>query len=277
MLKSALIHIVPFALALVWAGAMRIFGGPERAARGAGIGVMLAFAVSWVVFVKPAWVPVNDMTRIGHIALGAAVAGLALDLLTPKRFWAAAVAALFIAGSAWGSVTGKLDLPSASNLGLLAPAAALAVIGFLGLARLDVLRAQGLTATLLLTVSAAGIAVMAAVVADGRLAATGAILALALLGYVTAQALFKVPVGDSIVLGAGGTLLAMTWALGHMHPAARLALLLMPLIFFAEGTAKRVPLPQARISALLYPLILVALAALPVALAVLVVYVTVRA
>lgn len=276
MLKSALIHLVPFALALVWAGAMRVFGGPERTARGAGIGVMLAFAISWIVFVKPDWTPVTDLTRVGHIALGAAVAGLALDLLAPKRFWAAAVAAIFIVGAAWGSVTGKLELPGAANLSLLAPAGVLASIGFLGIARLDVLRAQGLTATILLTVSASGIAVMAAVVGDAKLSATGAILTLAVLGYAVAQALFKVPVGDSIVLGAGSTLLAISWALGHSHPAARPALLLLPLIFFAEGTAKRVPLPQARISALLYPLILAALAALPVALAVLVVYVTVR-
>lgn len=276
MLKSALIHIVPFALALLWAGGLRVFGGPERAARGAGIGVMLAFAVSWVIFVKPGWAPVTDLTRIGHIALGAAVAGLALDLLAPRRFWAAAVAAIFLLGSAWSSVTGKLELPTAPNLDLLAPAAILAVLAFLGIARLDVLRTQGLTATILLAVSASGIAVMAAVAGDPKLAASGAILALAVLGYVVAQALFKVPVGDSIILGAGSALLAMAWTLGHMHPASRLALLLVPLIFFAEGTAKRVPLPQARISAVLYPLILVVLAALPVALAVLVVYVTVR-
>ena len=50
--------------------------------------------------------------------------------------------------------------------------------------------------------------------------------------------------------------------------------MLLPLILFADGTARRVPLPKARISAILYPLILAGIAALPLALAVLVAYVT---
>ena len=66
-------------------------------------------------------------------------------------------------------------------------------------------------------------------------------------------------------------------ALAERSPEAMLALLLLPLILFAEGTAERVPLPKARISAILYPLVLAGVAALPAALAVLVTYVMAHA
>lgn len=274
MLKTALTYIVPFALTLIVAGAIRVFGGPERGARAAGVAVMTSFALAWVIFVRPGWTPVNDFTRIGHIGFGATVIGLALDLLAPKRLWAAVAAAIVLLVCAIGSITGKIALPAEPGFAGWADAVLLAVVAFLILARLDALKGRGMTAALLMTVALVGVAAMAGVAGDARLATTGLILASAIFAYGVLQAVFALPLGDSVLLGAGTTLFALAWALGHGHPEARLALLLLPLIFFAEGTANRVPLPKARISALLYPLVLAGLAALPVALAVLVVTVT---
>ncbi len=274
MLKTTLTYLTPFALTLVVAGAIRMFGGPERGARAAGVAVMTSFALTWVIFVRPGWTPVSDFTRIGHIGLGATVVGFALDLLAPKRFWAAAAAAIVLLVCASGSVTGKIALPSEIGLAGWTGTVLLALAAFLILARLDALKVRGMTAALLITVALIGVAAMASVVGDPRLASTGLILASAMFAYGLLQAVFGLPLGDSILLGAGTTLFALAWGLGHGHPEARLALLLLPLIFFAEGTANRVPLPQARISAFLYPLVLAGLAALPVALAVLVVMVT---
>ena len=271
MLKSLLLYIAPLVLTPLLAGAIRLFGGPQRGARVAGLGVMVAFALSWVYFVRPGWAPVSDLTRIGHIALGATLVGFLLDLLSPPRFVAAVAGAIVILVSTWASVSGGLAIPSAD--GPIVLAAALAVIAFLILARMDAVRGQGVTAVVLMGIAAAGVAVIARVTHDPALATTGLILALALIAYAIPQAVAGLPVGDSIVLGAGGALLALTWAVAHAHPEIRLAMLLVPLIFFAEGTAKRVPLPQARISTLLYPLLLAVLAALPLGLAVLVAYV----
>ena len=53
-------------------------------------------------------------------------------------------------------------------------------------------------------------------------------------------------------------------------------LVILTLMLFAEGTARRVRLPKARISVLLYPLILAGIAALPLALAALVTFIGAR-
>lgn len=274
MLKTALTYITPFALTLLVGGAIRLFGGAGRGARAAGAGAMISFALVWVILVRPSWAPVNDLARLGHIALGATIVGLVLDLLAPRRFWAAAAAGVVLLVSAIGSVTGKMALPGGVGLGGWAGVALLAGVAFLVLARLDALKGKGMTSVLLMAAALAGVGAMARVAGDSSLAATGLMLASAVLAFGVLQVAFGLPLGDSLLLGGGAALFALAWALGHGQPEARLALLLLPLIFFAEGTANRVPLPQARVSAFLYPLVLTGLAALPVALAVLVVYVT---
>ncbi len=277
MLKSALMYLAPFVLTLVLAGAIRVLGGPERGARAAGVAVMLGFVLSWGFFLRPGWVQAGYFSRIGHIAFGAGLVGLALDLISAKRYWAALAAAIVILVSTWASVTGGLSLPGSLSVpltgGLALTVGGLAVVAFLIIARLDAARGRGATAPILLGIAALGVSFMARVAGAPDLAATGLMLALAVAGYAVLQGAVALPVGDSIVLGAGATLLALAWALAQDKPEIRLALLLVLLIFFAEGTAKRVPLPEARISAILYPLVLAGVAALPCTLAVLIAYV----
>ncbi len=274
MAKSALLYLVPLLLTPVLAGAVRLLGGPERGARVAGMAVVPAFALGWVLIVRPAWAPVDDISRIGHIALGTTLLGLLLDLIAAGRFWRAVGAAGTVLVCAWGSYTDTLALPTAAAP--LLPVALLAAVAFVILARLDAVRGEGATPLILMAMAGFGIFFMARVVGDTTVAASALILALAVLGFVLPQAIASLPVGNSIILGGGSVLLAVTWALAHNHPQTRLALLLVPMIFFAEGTAKRVPLPEARISGVLYPLLLAVLAGLPLVLAVLVTYATVN-
>src|SRR5882724_7278091 len=86
MVKSALMYLVPCVLTLVLAGGIRAAAGPERGARLAGAAVDLAFVASWGFFLRPGWIPTDDFSRVGHIAVGAVLMGLALDILAPKRF-----------------------------------------------------------------------------------------------------------------------------------------------------------------------------------------------
>lgn len=272
MANSALVYLVPLLLTPVLAGALRVFGGPERGARVAGIAVMMSFALGWVLVVRPAWAPVDDISRIGHIALGTSVLALVLDLIAARRFLFAVAAAGTALVCTWGSYTDTLALPDAS--GPLLPVALLAVVAFVILMRLDAVKGEGMSTLILMAMAALGVAFMARVVDDFTVTASAFVLALAVLGFALAQMFAALPVGNSIVLGGGSVLLAITWALAHNHPETRLALLLVPMIFFAEGTAKRVPLPEAQISRLLYPLLLAVLAGLPLLLAVLVTYAT---
>lgn len=272
MANSALVYLVPLLLTPVIAGAIRMFGGPERGARVAGIAVMIAFAFGWVLIVRPSWAPVDDISRIGHIALGASVLGLLLDLIGARRILIALATAGTVLVCAWSSYTDTLAVPAMD--GPLLPVAVLAVVAFVILMRLDAVKAEGMSTLILLAMAALGISFMAQVVEDATLATSALVLALTVLGFTLPQSIAALPVGSSIILGGGSVLLAIAWALAHNHPETRLALLLVPMIFFAEGTAKRVPLPEARISTLLYPALLAVLAALPLVLAVLVTYAT---
>jgi hypothetical protein len=101
-------------------------------------------------------------------------------------------------------------------------------------------------------------------------------LAAAIVGFIVLQALVPLSIGATVTLGAGSAVLAMVWVLAN-HADARLGLLLVPLILFAAGTAGRIPLPKARISVFLAPFVLASIAALPLILAIIVVYVTAHA
>ena len=273
MLNSVMMYVAPFALTLVFAGGIRGLGGAECGVRAAGSAVVLSFLISWGFFLRPDWVPANDFSRIGHIALGAALVGLVLDLMAPRRFWAAAAAAIVLLISTWASVRGGLSLPAPLGVGWAASVAALTAAAFLVIARLDAARSHGAVALILLAAAALGLSLIAWVAGEPSLASTGLILVSSVLAYTVMQWAMAAAVGDSIILGAGAALLALAWALAEAQPWVRPAMIFLPLIFFAEGTAKRVPLPAARISLVLYPLVLAGLAALPLALAVVIAYV----
>lgn len=276
-MKSALMYLAPFVLTLALAGAIRFFAGAERGARAAGVAVVVGFLAPWGLFLKPGWMPADDFARMGHIALGAGLAGLILDVWVPRRLWAAIVAGVVILVSTWASFNGSLRLHGQVDVETVAALVVLSVGAFLILARLDAARERGVTALVLLIMAALGLAVMAAIVGDIRLAISGAMLAAALLAFALLQGFLALPAGDAVILGGGGIVLALAWALGHGQSDARLGLLLTPLILFAESTAQRVPLPKARISVLLGPLVLAGVAAMPLILAMIVVYVMAHA
>lgn len=272
-MNTAVTLLLPFALTPVLAFALHILAR-ERALRVGLLPVALSVLICWIFVVRPGWVPVDDANRILHIAVGAAILGLGLDILKPHRLITALLAALFVLGSAYATVTGRLtpDAPLPLRDGLFV--AGLTVVAFLSLARLDAMRARALSLMVLLTVVACGLAALSWIGSDYLLRGLAAALACALAGYLVFVAVTGAPVTDGLVLFAGTPILAMVWGLAQRHPDMRLALLCVPLVLFAETTALRVPLPAARISALLYPLILAVLVSLPLALAGLIAFVT---
>lgn len=273
-MKLTLGIILPFALTLILTGAARLGLGAERGARLAGAAVVAGFLIAWAIVWRPGWMPTEAFARIGHIAIGAMLMGVLVDAVIRRRLAAIVAAMAVVAVSAAASVTGTLvphgPLPSDT----LILVGALIALSLAVLARLDRLRADTTTVLVIMAMLALAAAAVAAVVHDLPLAVTAVMLALSLAAYGAVAALIPLPVGDAIVLGAGATLLAIVWALASTHPAVRPALLLLPLILFADGTARRVPLPKARISAVLFPLVLAGVAALPLILAAAVAYVT---
>ena len=273
-MKLTLGMILPFALTLVFTGAIRLGLGAERGARLAGGAVVGGFLLAWAIVWRPGWMPAEPFARIGHIALGALLMGLVLDAFIRRKFATIIGAVLVVAVSAMASVTGTLRprLPLSGDDLLLT--GLLVILALAALARLDRLRSDTTVVLVITAMVALAVSAVGAMAHDLPLSVTALMLALSLAAYGLMAALIPLPVGDSIVLGAGATVLAIIWALAATHPAARPALVLLPLILFADGTARRVPLPKARISGLLFPLVLTGVAALPLVLAVLVAYVT---
>lgn len=272
-MNTAVTLLLPSLLTLVLAFALRFLAG-ERAQRVGLLPVALSVLICWIFVVGPGWVPVDDVNRILHIAVGAALLGLALDIFAPHRLITALLSAGFVLGASYATVTGHLtpSAPLSLRDGLFV--AGLTVVAFLSLARLDTMRARSLSLMVLLTVLACGLAVLAAIGGDNAVQGLAVGLAAALAGYLVFIAVTGAPATDGLVLFAGTPILAIVWALAQRHPDLRLALLCVPLVLFAETTALRVPLPAARISTLLYPLILAALVSLPLFLAGLIAFVT---
>ncbi len=205
-----------------------------------------------------------------------ALAGVLLDVFAARRLWFYTVLAVLTLGSAWASLNGGLRPQGSHGALFLAAVVGTAVVAGLILVRLDSARERGSVTPVLLTVASLGLAVMAWLVGDLDLARTGGMLAAAIVAFILFAAFVPLSVGAAVTLGAGSAVLAMVWVLAN-HADARLGLLLVPLILFAEGTAGRIPLPKARISAFLAPLVLAGVAALPLILAIIVVYVMAHA
>lgn len=265
--------LLPPALTFSLALALRVVA-KERASRVGVLPVALSVLLLWALVVRPGWMPVDDIRRVLHIAVGAVLLGLVLDIVKLPRLATAILVAVFVLGAALASVTGVLlpQWPITWSEGLMIAAGA--VVAFLTLARFDSMRERPLSLILLLTVVACGLTVIAAIIRDSTLTGLAGVLATGLAGYLIFVAVTRAAVTDGLILFAGAVLLAIVWALAQHHPDIRLALVCLPLVLFAETTALRIPLPAARISAVLYPLILASLVSLPLALAGLIAFVT---
>lgn len=275
-MKLTLGIVLPFALTLVFTGAIRLGLGAERGARLAGAAVISGFLIAWLIVWRPGWMPADPFARIGHIALGALLMGAGVDEFIRRRFASYVAAVGVTAVSVMASVTGTLFPHWPLPADTLILAASLFIVALAVLARLDRLRGDTVTFLVIAVMMALAVAGIASVAHDVPLGVTALMLALSLAAYGAMAALIPLPVGDAIVLGAGAVLLAIVWAVSAAHPAARPALLLLPLMLFADGTARRVPLPKARITAFLFPLVLAGVAALPLLLAVLAAYITIQ-
>ncbi len=248
--------------------------GQDRGERLAGITIAFGFLGSWMFVLSPGWAANDAFERIGHITAGAAIIGVTLDFFRPKRFWTVAFSGLVILVSSWASFNDGLRLTIPLSLTGALSILAIFSVAFLFVARFDRLRDDRAVSLVTLGMVTLALAVQAAIVGDRDLALTAFLLLMAIAAFALTQLVAPAAIGESIVLGVSMTILAITWALLERDPVTQLGLLLVPFILFADGTARRIPLPDARISQLLYPLALAGIAALPLALGALITFVT---
>ncbi|MBD25373.1 MAG: hypothetical protein CMG46_10280 [Candidatus Marinimicrobia bacterium] len=272
-MKPLVVILLPVILTIISAGLLRAVGGAVRGPNIAGIAVVGGFITSWAFLLSPGWSSEDSFERIGYIAVVAALAGLTLDIIRPTRFWTAVVAGFVICLSTWVSLNNGFissgELSTSKALLFLV----LAVVAFSVIVRLDQLRAQSVASYVVIIMVALALYTQAIIVGDSSSATTALILALCVAAYATLQLFLDVFLGDSVILGIGAALLAVAWAIAESDPSARIGLILVPLILFADGTAKHVPMPEARISSILYPIVLGFVASLPLGLGALITFV----
>ncbi len=252
MSHVALFLALPFGLALAAAAALRLAGGSDVGARLSGVAVPAGFLAAWTWLHGLTLVPAGLTGVAAHIALGGALAGLALDAPAARRGWRVIVGAVFVAAGVWaatglvGAIT-PAPTDGAARATLLVTIAALAAAWIGTLVRL---RSHSLPGTgteggaegaALLAALAAGLGLTAAAVGATGIAAPAAGLAAAALGFLALAAPLRLPFSGGAVLGGGGALLGLAQALAIEWPGTVIPLLILGLGLFAGGTAGRLP------------------------------------
>lgn len=266
-LKAILPHAGAFAVALVVLIGARFAAGSERGPRIAGAGLAVGFLVGVSLVSGFGWSGLGLVSRIGHIALGAALAGLALDWLKPGRTAQGIVLGIFAVGCGWASALDGLipkTLPSLMQLGL---AVLLALLWVGMMVRFSALSTHRATSLVVVIAATTGLAWLAAIADDAALRGVALCLMAAVFALAVASSIFAIELGSAAMTPVAAAVVAMAWALAQRQPETLIGLPVLALVLFAERTARRVPMPGGRISAYLYLAVLAAFCAIPVVIA----------
>jgi hypothetical protein len=247
--------------------------GAERAPRFIGLAFTVAFLFAWAVLVSPGWRAYDALGRLGHIVFGATIVGFIFDYLRPPRLVGIALLALFIVGVAWTEATGALFVrPDKTGVIIFI------VLVLLGAAlawRVDrAIQAEvpvgqpGPGALILLIMTALALAAVGYVSRQASFGTTGIVLAATAAGFFPWIWMTGSNLPAAMLCPAAAGLFALAWGIADGTTAALPGVGLAALALFADGTARRVPLPKAGVSAILHPLLLASMALLPLALAV---------
>lgn len=260
-------HAVSFAVALVAVLALRFAPGPDRGPRLAGLGVALGLMAGLSLIAEFSWSAFGPVNRVGHIVLGAALVGVALDLLKPSTLWRWLIVAGFALGCGWASALGRLwpsSTPTVMQLGLVVLLGAL----WLGMmVRFSSLSSHKPTSFVVVIAVAAGLAVLASITNDEVLTFAALCLLAGLFALAVVALFIKIELSYAAMIPAAAALLATAWALSQRQSEALVGLPVLALVLFAERTARRAPMPGGRISDYLYLVVLAGCCAIPVVLA----------
>ncbi|MBL8629097.1 MAG: hypothetical protein JNM81_05685 [Rhodospirillaceae bacterium] len=245
-------QIAALAAALIVALGLRLGLKTGRGQHYAGVGIALGFMIGLSLVAGFSWGGYGPIDRIGHIALGAALVGFALDVVQPS--WGRwALLTVFSLGCAWASALNGLkpaDPPTALQLGLVV----LLGVVWLGLVvRLSHVSPHKATSFIVVIAAITGLALLASITHDSVLTNISLCLLGAVFAFAVVAAVFSVELNYAAMVPAAACILAIAWGLSQRQPETIVGLPILALVLFAERTARRMPLPQGgRIAAYLY-------------------------
>lgn len=261
-------YFIPFGAALACGGALRLSAGSEWGARVAGLSILVGFAAAWQWLLLAPWVPSDGLSRVIHIAIGGFIFGLVLDVLQPSRRWFIIVAVGFALGSVWSAITGALLGPPPDEVGVWLRFVLYLAAWFALMYRFNKLKPEGPSVLAIGLMLALGLGLVGQMSGEGAIAAAAYCLGAAIAGYLALAWILALPLGHAVILGTGGSLLGLGMALADpFSDASSFALILLLLVPFADGTAKRLPLGPEALRPAIYPFALMGVAVMPVALA----------
>lgn len=269
-MSLAVASLIPLIVAL----AVAFISGrvvPARASLWAGAAVAVAFLIGWQILVGPAWAPRTAYDRIGHLVLGAALFGAAIDALGDRPSLRYGVSSIYILACAWISAAGGLMVRAVPSFAVLASALVLAVAWLAAVTRLSGLRAQGATFFTVLLSLAVGLLTVAAIDGDAVVAKAALAIISALAGLAIWHLISGAAIPVTAVLVATAAIFGGVWAMAQRAPYLAPGLAVLFFILFADHTAGRVPMPAGRVRGVMYVLTLAGICAIPVILSAIIV------
>jgi hypothetical protein len=264
---SLLPYFIPFGVALAIGGVLRLAAGPNYGARLAGLGILFGFAAAWNWLLLTPWVPHDPLSRVIHIAIGGFLFGLVLDFVQPRRSITSIVVAIYTLGSVWATISGALLGPPPEEVGGWLRLVIYLLMWFGLFWRFTALRLEGPSVLIFSVMLALGLALVAQMSGEGAIAAAAYCLVAAVAGHLILTWVLALAVSQAVILGCGGTVLALAMALADpFAEASIIALFCLFLVPFADGTTKRLPLGPVALRPALYPLALMVVCLMPVGL-----------
>lgn len=259
--------------------AIRMVGGPGRGGQlaGAGIGIgVLVFLLMQLGL--PELSPRHLVHRLPYTVAAGVLIGLAVDAANPGRGTRMLVTLAAILAAVWWLLGAPLG--GVAPLDFLIDAAPLLAAWAVVLLRLGRPVEDARWPAVTLAMAALGVAGLAWLNGGPFYLFGGLAVAAASLGFL----MWNWPgprfaFGTAAVLGGGGALMALVtvqW-LSRMPALFGLALAALALVFFADGVAARMRIGRGMLREIVSPLQVAALAAFPVALALVVGYLAARA
>lgn len=254
--------LIPFIVAAVAAGLLRLVAGPTHGPAMAGAAVALAFLAGYVLILgAPAVWPPSAVQKIFFIAIVGGIFGLALDLSREARhvtlLAAALVPAIALAWLGWPQIV-RFD--GIDVLALLVIALAAAII----LAELYGRNAPPAEAAVKLLIASVTLALVALLGASASLSQLALVLTASIAGFgLWLWPAPRVRFAASALFGGGLVFIALTGAAATFSNASKPALGLLLPIFFADRALSRFDTGIHKLNQALRPILLAVVALIP--------------
>lgn len=266
------LHVAPpFLVALLGGALLRLLGRGRGEALGQAM-LPAGVVAGWIWLMDgfasplPGW---RALPLLPWLVLLGLLAGLLLDLLGGGRRARTAALAVLAVVASW-LLAGRPWPPDWLGLAVMATALAGALVALM---RLETRAPMPQTAPVMLTAAALGLYGLAWLAGGGIWQALAAALTAGAAGHLLCGWLLGVRFGAAAVLGGGGALVALAQASVLSGPLPTAPVLLLLLIFFADGTAARLSAGSGLLRRILAPVMLAVVCLLPLALALIAGYV----